>query len=380
VQADFWGVNAFFRQTTRSGTPTGSLQNNNRQMGLAVVELSDSAALNSLGSIFYDRRDGKLGSSKPRFLKDYAQAERGGESNKTLDALPGRSRRQALAHYVVTHDYFARAYVNRVWGHLFGRGLNKEPSVDDFGSHNEVVHPELLARLAEDFARYQYDPKRLLEWICLSDPYHLSHVARKEYADPKYDPYFARMPLKALTPEVLFESLMTATRAEDAASRKERREQWMAKLVKNFGDDEGNEMTFNGTIIQALLMMNGRELNEEIGRQGSNAVAKVVEKHTHGRAVSVDRVLDELFLMTLNRRPTREEQSKLKRIQRQGAVLKVEAPKADPPAKGQRPKGPRQRPMPPIPNVVLPAGAADVTFYQDVFWALVNTNEFMLNH
>ena len=75
------------------------------------------------------------------------------------------------------------------------------------------------AKLAADFAQYKYDPKRLLEWICLSDPYQLSHVAQKEYADPKYDPYFSPMPLKALTPEVLFESLMTATRAEDAASR-----------------------------------------------------------------------------------------------------------------------------------------------------------------
>ncbi|HET6573813.1 MAG TPA: DUF1549 domain-containing protein [Fimbriiglobus sp.] len=381
VQADFWGVDAFFRQTARSGTPTSPLQNNNRQMGLAVVGLSDSAALNPSAAVFYERRDGKLVATRPTFLKDYAQAERGEESNKTLDALPGKTRREALAQYVVTHDSFAKAYVNRIWGHLFGRGLNKEASVDDFGSHNEVIHPELLARLAEDFARYQYDPKRLLEWICTSEPYQLSHVARKEYADPKYDPYFARMPLKALSPEVLFESLMTATKAEDSADRKRRREQWMEKLVKNFGDDEGNEMTFNGTIVQALLMMNGRELNEEIGPQGSNAVAKVVRKHARGGAVNVDLVLDELFLMTLNRRPTREERFELKTIQQRGAVLKGEAPKAGPRAKGPRPKGQRQRPTPPpVPRVVMPSGVADVTFYQDVFWALLNTNEFMLNH
>ncbi|HVK15533.1 MAG TPA: DUF1549 domain-containing protein [Fimbriiglobus sp.] len=387
VQSDFWGVNAFFRQTTRSGTPTNRLQNNNRQMGLTVVELTDSAALNPSSVVFYERRDGKLVAAKPNFLKDYAQAERGEEPNKTLDAAPGkfRTRREALARYVVTHDNFAKAYVNRIWGHLFGRGLNKEASVDDFGSHNEVVHPELLAKLAADFAQYQYDPKRLLEWVCTSDPYQLSHVAQKEYADPKYDPYFARMPLKALPPEVLFESLMTATRGEsspNAERRKQLREQWMAKLVQNFGDDEGNEMTFNGTIIQALLMMNGRELNEEIGPKGSNAVAKVVQKYSRGGSVNVDLVLDELFLMTLNRRPTGEERAKLKTIQQRGAVIKAEAPKPNPtpPAKGPRGKGPRQRPTPPTPGVVMPTGTADVTFYQDVFWALLNTNEFMLNH
>jgi hypothetical protein len=387
VQADFWGVNAFFRQTTRSGTPTNRLQNNNRQMGLAVVELRDSAAVNPSGKIFYERRDGKLAAAQPTFLKDYAQAERGEESTKTLDAAPGKfaTRREALARFVVTHDNFAKAYVNRMWGHLFGRGLNKEASVDDFGSHNEVVHPELLAKLAEDFARYNYDPKRLLEWVCTSEPYQLSHVAQKEYADPKYDPYFARMPLKALSPEVLFESLMTATKGESSPSadaRRQLRERWMAKLVQNFGDDEGNEMTFNGTIIQALLMMNGRELNEEIGPRGSNVVQKVVQKHTRGNAVSVEGVLDELFLMTLNRRPTNEERVKLKLIQQRGAVLKAEAPRpAPPPKKGPRSKGSRQRPNPPaVPGVVMPSGVGDVTFYQDVFWALLNTNEFMLNH
>ncbi len=397
VQSDFWGVNAFFRQTARSGTPTNRLQNNNQQMGLTVLGLTDSPDLNPTTVVFYERRDGKLMASKPNFLKDYAQAERGDEAHKTIDAAAGKTRRQALARYVVTHDNFAKAYVNRIWGHLFGRGLNKEPSVDDFGSHNEVVHPELLAKLAEDFARYNYDPKMLLEWVCTSDPYQLSHVAQKEYADPKYDPYFARMPLKALTPEVLFASLMTATKVDTTSDRrKQLREQWMAKLVKNFGDDEGNEMTFNGTIIQALLMMNGRELNEEIGPKGSNAVYKVVQKYARGGSVSVDAVLDELFLMTLNRRPTGEERARLKTIQQRGVVLKPEVPKKTEPVprttkkpeptpkgKGVRPNGQRRRPVPtppPTPGVVMPTTPADVTFYQDVFWALMNTNEFMLNH
>src|SRR5262249_5072738 len=163
------------------------------------------------------------------------------------------------------------------------------------------------------FAKYKYDPKLLLEWICTSEPYQFSHVAQKENADPKFDPYFARMPLKALPPEVLFESLMTATRADQGPTsdlRKRLREQWMAKLARNFGDDEGNEMTFNGTIIQALQMMNGRELNEEIGPRGSNVVQKVVEKHSRGGGTNADAVLDDLFLMTLNRRPSAEERAK----------------------------------------------------------------------
>jgi len=118
-------------------------------------------------------------------------------TKKLPSELGSKTRRQVLAEYVVTHDNFAKAYVNRIWGHLFGRGLNKEPSIDDFGSHNEVVHPELLEktrlRLRGSTA---YDSKALLEAICTSDVYSLSHVANKDYADEKYNPYFARMPLE----------------------------------------------------------------------------------------------------------------------------------------------------------------------------------------
>jgi hypothetical protein len=394
VQADFWGVNAYFRQVVRVGTPTDRTMNNQMGMALTVVELTDASDLNPSNIIYYERRDGKMMASKPNFLKDLAQADKGETANKKADAFPGKTRREAMAEYVVTHDNFARAYVNRVWGHLFGRGLNKEPAVDDFGSHNEVVHPELLNKLATDFAQYGYDPKKLLEWVCNSDAYSLSHVAPdKATGDPKNDPYFARMPLKALSPEVLFESLMTATKTEllrNSDDLKKLREDWMAKLVRNFGDDEGNEMTFNGTVVQALLMMNGREMNSAVAAKGANAVQKVVEKHSRGGATNADAVLDDLFIMALNRRPASDERAKIKAVMQRGAILKAEPAKKEPtsgaaapakPAPGAKPapKNPKKD-APAAPGIVMPTSATDVTFYQDVFWALLNTNEFMLNH
>jgi hypothetical protein len=380
AQGDFWGMNAFFRQTVRSATPTPTPMNRNQQMAPAIdITLSDDPALNPDLIVLYERRDGKRMASFPVMLKNLAQAEKGELSTKRLAGTPaGKTRREVLAEWVVGHDNFAKAYVNRIWGHFFGRGLNKEPSVDDFGSHNEVVHPELLAYLAEEFVKYNYDPKKLMEWIATSDAYQLSHVAHKESADPKYDPYFARMPLKAMSPEVLFGSLMLATRAEgraDSEQRKALREAWMQKLVRNFGDDEGNELNFNGTIVQALLMMNGTELNSEIGvgrnQNQRNVVAEVVLKHG-GRPAAI---YDELFLMTLNRHPTREELLKLEQVRAGAAKVAVGTP--PPPAKGKG-KGPRQ----PAGQTVVAPGAmpADVAFYQDVLWALLNTNEFMLNH
>ena len=384
VQSDFWGVNAFFRQMSRDGMPTPNARLARGMMApLVQLTLGEDAKKNAEGRVFYERRDGQIKMSKPTFLKDVAQADKGEKSDKFLETMPEG------------HDNFAKAYVNRIWGHLFGRGLNKEPGLDDFGSHNEVIHPEMLDKLAADFAKYGYNPKLLLEWICNSDAYQLSHVGTKEYTDPKYDVYFARMPLKPMSPEVLFESISTAARADlavavDPKKRQESREAWLDKLIQQFGDDEGNELTFNGTIVQALLMMNGKEINDEVGTKGANAVLRVVQKHAKSGAVNADGVIDDLFLMTLGRHPTAEEKGKIRTIQQKGAVLvrdAKDAPKPTTPA--QQPKGPiapkgKGPNKPPVvaaaPGVVLPTLPGDVTFYQDLFWALLNTNEFMLNH
>jgi hypothetical protein len=384
VQNDFWGVNAFFRQTVRSATPSGNPVGNNQKMAItALVTLTDDPDLNTEMLVSYERRDGRLLSSFPVMLKDYDQAQNGQKSTKLLATLNGgKTRRQQLAEWVIAHDNFSKAYVNRMWAHFFGRGLNKEPAADDFGSNNEIVHPEMLAYLAEEFAKYDYAPKRLMEWICTSDVYQLSHVANKDYTDIKYEPFFARMPLKAMSPEVLFESLMTATKPgkrslEQQEQRKEAKDVWMRKLVRNFGDDEGNELSFNGTIVQALLLMNGAELNGEIGegrsRQTENAVSELVKP-----GVRPETIYDHLFLMTLSRHPTAAEITKLEYVRSGKDGVTLGAPPPAPKVKG---KGP----VPKAPGggtTVAAAGAypSDPAFYQDVFWALLNTNEFMLNH
>lgn len=408
VQTDFWGVNAFFRQTVRSATPTPATDRRNMANPTNPV-LSDVDTLNGDGVIFYERRDGKLMASKPEFLKDLAQADKGElKSGKFIPDGAKGSRREKLAEFVVKHDNFARTYVNRIWGHLFGRGLNKEPSVDDFGSHNEVVHPELLDELAKQFAAYEYDPKKLLTWICLSDAYNLSHVSPKDIADPKFDAYFARMSLKALSPEVLFESLQTATRFDDtttAAGRRNMKDEWTTKLVRAFGDDEGNELSFNGTMLQALMMMNGRELNSQVAKNdASGVVRRAVVRHN----ARPDAVLDELFLATLGRHPSQAELDKIKATAKGGIVAEPK-PAAEKPKPAEKPKSgsaapPAEKPKPgatpptaekpkagtqppakkpgTAPPTVTGFGPATdvVAFYQDVFWALLNTAEFMLNH
>jgi hypothetical protein len=404
VQSDFWGINGFFRQTNRSGNTNVPVMRNNQTGEVAAVpqlQLTDEPAWNMMGindsglgkgMVRYERRDGQKSATAPAMLRDMVQFAAGDKfSSKQLvsgevpSKLGKMSRREVLGLWITEHDNFSKAFVNRMWGHLFGRGLNKEPSVDDFNSNNEVVHPELLDYLAAEFAKYNYDPKKLLEWICSSDVYSLSHVASKGYADQKFDPFFARMQLKAMSPEVLFDALAVATRAETRRDEKEYdrlKSQWTGRLTQNFGDDEGNEVTFNGTVVQALLMMNGRELNAEVGagKKGSGGVVEDImkKKGTNPRAI-----YDELFLMTLTRHVTPQEVAKLEEVRLGKATFdlgggapapttgtgKGPVPKAKVPPKGGN-------------NKVVPGASSndDVTFYQDVFWALLNSSEFMLNH
>src|SRR5205823_3253398 len=153
---------------------------------------------------------------------------------------PGASRREELAKFVVEHDMFPKAYVNRMWAHFFGRGFVNP--IDDFNSKNDVNHPELFNEISLKFKHYGFDTKQLIRWVCNSKAYNLRAVANPTNDKPEQDVLFSRMTLKALSPEELFESLMTATDAEapktEEAKAKKRKlkDDWMNRLVSNFGD------------------------------------------------------------------------------------------------------------------------------------------------
>src|SRR5262249_54230718 len=150
------------------------------------------------------------------------------------------TRRQELAKMVVKSPYFAKAFVNRMWGHFFGRGFTKD--VDDFGDHSPISHPDLLEKLSKDWVDAYYNPRTLIRWICNSKAYGLSSVANDSNDKSDAEQFFSRMLLKAMTPEQLFESLMTATESKEgrtAEAKKKMRDDWLNKLVVSFGDDEG---------------------------------------------------------------------------------------------------------------------------------------------
>lgn len=369
----FWGINAFFRQIKRTGNPMMG-----QQMNMAVkLGLEDDSDVNPKGSIWFDNtRKAVVGIAKAEFLEKDAKGNK-----QRLRPDPKLTRREQLAKYITKSDYFPKAYVNRMWGHFFGRGFTNPGPVDDFGEHNPITHPmlpnDLVAKLmklsgpipeelakevkkldedkdhdhlvdylAKEFKKYGNNPRDLIRWICNSEAYNLSSVANKTNEKADTEPFFSRMLLKAMSPEQLFESLMTATQAEQAETKdakKNLRENWMKNLIVNFGDDEGNEVTFNGTVVQALILMNGKEINEAISNPTKGTVATVC--HAHGRNQA--KTLDLLYLSALNRLPTSREYALIVQRSRVTGAADLKNPLAP---------------------------------WQDLFWALVNSNEFILNH
>ena len=274
--------------------------------------------------------------------------------DKDGKVLQGVERRKALADYVVNHPMFPKEYANRVWGVFFGKGFVNP--VDDFNDQNQPSNADLLNGLADGVKNYGYDQKELIRWICNSNAYNLSCVANSTNDAPEKDVLFSRMLLKSMSPEQLFESLITATKAESGESKqakKDAKDKWLDTLIGNFGDDEGNEVNFNGTIVQALLMMNGGDINGAIDRADKGTVALLMKEHGISTAFNdkPSAMIRDLFLATLNREPSQKEIATIE------AKFNLVRPKLE---AEDRTKPERK--------------------YQDLLWALVNSNEFLLNH
>jgi hypothetical protein len=115
----------------------------------------------------------------------------------------------ALADWVADpkNPFFARAQVNRIWYHLFGRGI-VEPN-DDFRASNPPVNAPLLNALAQDFADHRFDLRYLLRIILNSRTYQLSAKPNETNADDESN--FARALVRPLQAELLLDALGQVT-------------------------------------------------------------------------------------------------------------------------------------------------------------------------
>ena len=341
-QNQFWELNAFFRQTKALDREEGSGE-------LQFVELVDQdfegeGKNPEEAELYYELRNGLMKVAYPVFIDGTEISKSGYLPGKMEDGTAyGVHRRQELAKLIKTSPNFPKAVVNRIWGHFLGYGFTKP--VDDLGDHNPPSHPELLDGLAERFREQSFDLKELMRWIALSKPYSLSSKTSAKNAsdDPSVGekPKFSHFYLRQMQAEQLYESLLTATEADKAAGEEgaRKKDAWMSQFVIAFGTDEGDEATtFNGSIPQVLMMFNGELIKQATSTGKGGFLDKVA-----GQSIPNAAKVEVLYKAALARKPSKNETAAA--------------------------------------NALLVARKGDVVgALQDIWWAVLNSNEFIINH
>jgi hypothetical protein len=252
-QQKFWEFNAFFRQARA----LRRFKEGGRDIAFAELVDEDFAGEGGAASeaeIYFEERNGLSRVAYPVFI-DGTQIARSGYVGET-------NRRQELGKLMLASEYLDRMLVNRLWAHFLGYAFTNP--MDDLGPHTLVSHPRLLEQLGVELRGSSYDMRALMKWITLSIPYQLSSkiTSNNQADDPSLGevPQFSHFYLRQMSAEQLYHSLLqVGGQARGSLEQQQsERDTWLAQFVVAFGTDEGDEATtFNGSIPQALMMFNG---------------------------------------------------------------------------------------------------------------------------
>lgn len=329
-QDQFWQFNAFFKQMQKIDHRKYDPKTGRQEDDYSEIVFRDAPP-----EVFYEKRNGEMRVAKLIY------------EGRKLSEDSDLNRRSELAKFFIDGEspMVARAAVNRMWGHFFGYGFTKP--VDDLGPHNPPSHPDVLDRLTLEFVKSGYDLKRLITWIANTEAYNLtSRSNKKNEADNPLageTPMFSKVYVKPLEAEQLYDSLIIATNAHRSGRSSweqadQQRQEWMRQFVVAFGNDENEESTtFNGTIPQALMMMNGELVKSALSaKKGSYLETVLAEKSNDIQKIQ------KLYQSTLSRQPSKKELAASQQL--------------------------------------LKSNKDKLVAFQDLFWALLNSNEFIMNH
>ncbi len=330
AQQQFWEMDAFFSQMAVVRAPDTDAWT------LVNQDYSSGQSGQPGGEVFYQQPDGQVKAAFPSFLGKGASSQSG--------EVQEFDRREELAQQVRYSEHLSRALVNRIWGHFFGYGFTS--SVDEMGAHSPVSHPDLLGELAVQFEAHDYDMKSLLRWVSLSDAFSLSsRYSSSNLADtPEAGeiPSFSRYYTRSMQPEEVYQSLLLVAGVrrgdEPFAEQQMAQRTWLGQFTRRMENDEAEESSsFAGDVHQSLVMMNGPLMQQATSPAQDGVLATVLESD-----LPLPGKVRHMFMAAISRRPTAEE-------------LKVVS--------------------------MMVASAEDpAALLQDVWWALLNSNEFILDH
>jgi hypothetical protein len=278
------------------------------------------------------------------------------------EATPEQPR-FVLANWIATkqNPFFARATADHLWAQFFGVSLleplletqnakekekEKGKDKDKEKEQSVITHPELLNLLTSELIAHDFDLKHLIRAIVYTEAY--QRTSKSKSKDEEQLALFARMPIRALTADQLFDSFMVATNSKVEAQSYQpvpqfnpggamysERNQFLLKWA-----DTAKPIDASTSILQALHLMNSKFINDRIDPK-NNSVLPVLANTNAG----TKRQLETLFLMVLTRPPSAKELATL-------------APYVD----SGGPTGDRAQ------------------AFADVMWALLNSSEFAVNH
>ena len=329
-QDQFWQINSFLRQTRRI---------NHRKFdsasGRQIDDYAELVSGNFSGPVFFEKRSGEMQVAYPIF--NDAKVDPGSDTN----------RRRELAHLMTSGDnpLIARAMVNRTWAHFMGCGFTTP--VDDMGPHKPPSHPELVDRLSQEFVKSGYDVRRSSAGSATVKPT-TSRAGRERRTPSTIRPAAtsrssagcipSHSRLSSFTIRSSWQPAPENSGETNWAEAQKQRDAWLQQFIIAFGTDEVDEAnTFNGTIPQALLMMNGPLVQKAVSAEKGSFLCSVLESES-----DETRKIQQLYLAALSRHARGHEESAAQNL------LESERDK--------------------------------LAAFQDLFWALLNSNEFIINH
>jgi hypothetical protein len=258
----------------------------------------------------------------------------------------GKDRREVLAQWLASPEnpYFATSVANRVWAHFFGVGV-VDP-IDDIRVSNPASNPELFQTLGQKFTSYNYDFKQLVRDICNSQAYQRS--TERNASNETDEKNFAHANLRRIRSENLLDCISQVTETKDkfgglplgARATQIADGGTSTYFLTTFGRAARQtvcscDVKTDPTLSQALHLLNGETVQEKIRAGG-------VLKRATDAGQTPAQIIESIYIRCLSRKPTAEETEKL---------------------------------------VALIGQAPDVgQGLEDVFWALLNSREFIFNH